>query len=141
MSYNTPVRHLQGGSVLEVAPSGTALISSGGSIQVASGASLNVAIGATFNAPGGITSGGTLGRFAFGTVGFASGVGTFATGLNRVVSASIQPISADPPGLGSFVTSVIDLTLSGAGSIIFRAGAGTLPYAAGGTVAWLAWGT
>lgn len=122
-------------------PGDTFVVDSGGSIQVLSGGVLSLAAGATLNAAGGITSGGTLGRFAFGTIGFASGVGTITTGLTRVISASIQPISADPPGLGSFTTSVIDLSLAAAGSVIFRAGAGTLPYAAGGTAAWMAWGT
>lgn len=127
MTYNVPVRNLQGGSVEEIGASGTILVRSGGALILEAGAFFS--------------NGGTVGRMTGGTVGFASGVGTFATGLTRVVSASIQPISGDPPGLGSFTTSVIDLTLSGAGSVIFRAGAGTLPYAAGGTAAWLAFGS
>lgn len=146
---NVPIQWLQSGSTFQVTPSGTILVASGGSIQVASGASiaiasggsLVVASGAAFSAPGGLVNGGTLGRWAFGTVGLTSGVGTVATGLNRVVSANVQPISADAPGLGSFTTAVVDLSLSAAGSIIIRAGAGTLPYTNNGTAAWLAFGT
>lgn len=125
MSYNTPVQILQNGSVLNITASG----------------SINMAAGAVFSAPSGLTVGGTLGRFAFGTVALTSGVGTVATGLTRVISASVQPVSPDPPGLGSFTTAIIDLTLSAAGSIIIRAGAGTLPYTNNGTAAWMAWGT
>lgn len=132
-TYNGKTYRKQGGD--------TFVVDSGGSIQVLSGGALSIAAGASFGAPSGITIGGTFGRWAFGTVGFSGGVGTFATGLTRVVSAQIQPVSADPPGLGSFTTSVIDLSLSGAGSVIFRAGAGTLPYGAGGTCAWAAFGT
>lgn len=132
-TYNGKTYRKQGGD--------TFIVDSGGSIQVLSGGVLAVAPGGVISAPSGFTIGGTFGRWAFGTVGFASGVGTFATGLTRVVSAQIQPVSADPPGLGSFTTSVIDLSLSGAGSVIFRAGVGSLPYAAGGTCAWQAFGT
>jgi hypothetical protein len=141
MSYNVPVRLLQGGSVEQTAASGTQLISSGGSIQVAAGGNIYVtdAAGITFQA--GLSLGGTVGRWAFGTAGFSGGVGTVATGLTRVISVNIQPVSADAPGLGSFVTSVVDLSLAGAGSFIMRAGAGTLPYANGGTYAWQAFGT
>jgi hypothetical protein len=140
-SFNVAIYRRQLGSVETVDASGTLQVLSGGSIQVVSGGNINIAAatGITFQA--GVSLGGTVGRWAFGTAGFASGVGTIATGLTRVVSASIQPISADPPGLGSFVTAVIDLSLSGAGSIIMRAGAGTLPYTNGGTYAWQAFGT
>lgn len=127
MSYNVPVRHLQGGSVLQVASSGTISVQSGGGLVLDAGAVFSV--------------GGTVGRWAGGTVALTSGVGTVATGLTRVLSASVQPVSADPPGLGSFTTAVIDLSLSGAGSVIIRAGAGTLPYTNNGTAAWLAFGT
>jgi hypothetical protein len=138
---NVPIQILQQGSVLNVATGGTALIASGGSVQIASGANMNVAAatGLTFQA--GISNGGTTGRWSFGTVGLTSGVGTVATGLNRVISAFGNPVSADPPGLGSFTTVVIDLSLSAAGSVIFRGGVGSLPYTNNGTLAWAAWGT
>jgi hypothetical protein len=135
-TFNTPTYRRQQGSVFTVDSGGTLQILAGGSIQNAGGVSLGAGVSVT-----NLTVGGTLGRWAFGTAGFASGVGTIATGLTRVVSASIQPISPDAPGLGSFVTAVIDLSLSGAGSIIVRAGAGTLPYTNGGTYAWQAFGT
>lgn len=149
MTYNVPVRSLQGGSVEETAASGTQLISAGGSIQVASGGiisiasggSLVVASGASFNAPGGITSGGTFGRFAFGTVGLTAGLGTIATGLTRVISATGNAVLITPSGNGSTTSVQVDLSLSGAGSVIFRSSIGTLPAAVDGTISWAAWGT
>lgn len=151
MSYNVPVRHLQGGSVLEVGPSGTALISSGGSMQVASGAVINIAAGGSFIGNGVsigtpvfnvITLGGTTAKWAFGTVGLTSGVGTIGVpGFTRVLAANANPILGEAPGLGSFTTVMIDLSLSASGSIIFHGGAGTLPYSNNGTVAWMAFGS
>lgn len=135
-SFNTPTYRRQQGSVFTVDSGGTLQILAGGSIQNAGGVSLGASVSVT-----NLTIGGTLGRWAFGTVGLTAGVGTVATGLSRVISVSVQPVSGDPPGLGSFTTSVIDLSLSGAGSIIIRMGAGTLPYTNNGTAAWLAFGT
>ena len=135
-TYNGKTYRRQPGDVFTVDSGGTLQILAGGSIQNAGGVSLGAGVSVT-----NITVGGTLGRWAFGTVGLTSGVGTVATGLTRVISASVQPVSADPPGLGSFTTAVIDLSLSGAGSVIIRAGAGTLPYTNNGTAAWLAFGT
>ncbi len=93
MSYNTPVRHLQGGSVLEVAASGTALVSSGGSIQVASGGIIQIAAGGSivnggansFSGVQTIASGGTLLVASGGSIQVASGgqlQAAAATGLS-----------------------------------------------------------
>lgn len=162
---NVPVRLLQGGSTQEIGASGTVSVLSGGSIQLASGAVLNVAAGGSFVNAGGqafsgsvlvsgslsvtgplaaplITLGGTTAKMAFGTVGLTSGVGTIGVpGFTRVLSANANPILGEAPGLGSFTTVMIDLSLGGSGSIIFHGGAGTLPYSNNGTVSWMAWGT
>ena len=151
MSYNVPVRHLQGGSVLQVASSGTIDVQSGGSIQIESGAVIQIAPGGSFIGNGVsigtpvftvITLGGTTAKWAFGTVGITSGVGTIGVpGFTRILSASANPVLGEAPGLGSFTTLMVDLSLSGSGSIIFHAGAGTLPYTNNGTVSWMAFGT
>ena len=178
MSYNTPVRILQGGSVLEVGPSGTISILSGGSFvnaggqsvsgvqSIASGGTLVIAAGGSVQgaatsgvtlagsvtvsgslsvtgvvAAPAITLGGTQGRWAFGTVGLASGVGTIATGLTTVVSAGGWSVSGVQGGLGSMSSVVIDNSLFSSGSIIFRGLAGTLAFTgSNGTVNWLAMG-
>ena len=141
MSYNTPVRLLQGGSTQEVGPSGTISIVSGGSIQVASGAIINVASGGTLNVAGAFQVGGTAGRFAFGTAGLASGVGTIATGLTTIVSVSANVISGVQGGAGSMSSAVYDDSLRASGSAIFRGLAGTLAFTGNnGTIAWIAFG-
>jgi len=192
MSYNTPVRHLQQGSVLEVGPSGTVLAASGGSIQVASGAVLSVAgsivmaAGGAFNnaagtstsagltiiasggthlyqsggslqvasggavsiaaatgfsAPAGITLGGTAGKWAFGTLGLANGIGSVQTNLTTVISATATSLSGVQGGAGSMSTVVIDPLNFANGSVIFRGLAGTLAFTGNnGTVAWWAIG-
>lgn len=164
MSYNTPVRLLQQGSVEEVGASGTLLVSSGGSIQVASGAVINVAAGGSIVNAGGqafsgsmvvsgslsvtgvvaaplLTLGGTAGRWAFGTLGLASGVGSVQTGLTTVVSAWCNSLSAVQGGAGSMSSAVIDPVNFANGSVIFRGLAGTLAFTGNnGTVAWAAFG-
>ncbi len=164
MSYNTPVRHLQQGSVLEVGPGGTISILAGGSIQNAGGqsnsgsivfsgsVSITGVLGAasgTFGAiratdgtfPGTISIGGTAGRWAFGTVGLASGVGTIATGLTTVVSAQASVISGVQGGAGSMSSAVADMSLSASGSVIWRGLAGTLAFTgSNGTICWVAFG-
>ena len=154
MSYNTPVRHLQGGSVLEVASGGTISISAGGSIQNAGAVSNSgpqtfsgsVTVSGSLSATGpvgapNITLGGTLGRWAFGTVGLTSALGTVATGLTRVVAAVGNVVAGEASGLGSTTTVQVDLSLSAAGSVIFRTSIGTLPAAVNGTISWAAFGT
>lgn len=128
MSYNVPVRHLQQGSVLQVASSGT--------ISVQSGASLVLDAGAVFSA------GGTVTRWAFGTAAITSGVGTVATGLSRVVSANANPVLGEAQSAGSVAFVYTDLSLSGAGSVIFRLGSvGGALWAANGTIGWQAFGS
>ena len=148
MSYNVPVRHLQGGSVLEVGPGGTISILAGGSIVNAGGNansgsvifSGSVSITGVIGAPA-ITLGGTAGRWAFGTVGLASGVGTIATGMTTVVSAGGFSVSGVQGGLGSMSSVVVDNSLFSSGSIIFRGLAGTLAFTGSNvTVNWMAFG-
>lgn len=199
MSYNSPVHILQGGSVIEVGPSGTIsilaggsiqnaggqsfsglnsiasggtllvasggsiqiasggamsnaglktllsggsfVIASGGSMQVAAGGAINVAGTSGFSAPAGITLGGTAGRWAFGTLGLASGVGSVSTGLTTVVSAWANSLSAVQGGAGSMSSAVIDPVNFANGSVIFRGLAGTLAFTgSNGTVSWAAFG-
>jgi hypothetical protein len=149
---------LQGGSTWTISDEGTMVVGAGGSIQVESGGVINVAAGGSIVNAGGlglgagvsltnpainvITLGGTTAKWAFGTVGLTSGVGTIGLpGFTRVLSANANPILGEAPGLGSFTTVMVDLSLAAAGSIIFHAGAGTLPYSNNGTVAWMAYGT
>lgn len=122
---NVPIQILQGGSVLQVA--------SGGSISIQSGGALT--------APSGLTVGGTLGRWAFGTVGLTSALGTIATGLGRVIAATGNVVLGEPSGLGSTTSVQVDLSLAAAGSVIFRTSIGTLPAVANGTISWMAFGT
>lgn len=148
MAYNVPVRILQGGSVLEVASGGTLNVLAGGSI-VNAGANANsgsvtfsgsLSVTGVIGAPA-ITLGGTAGRWAFGTVGLASGVGTVATGLTTVVSAGGFSVSGVQGGAGSMSSVVVDNSLFSSGSIIFRGLAGTLAFTGNnGTVNWMALG-
>jgi hypothetical protein len=148
MSYNTPVSILQGGSVINVGPSGTLNILAGGSIQNAGGQSFSGSVSfsgsAAFTGPVGapnLALGGTLGRWAFGTAGLTSALGTIATGLTRVIAATGNVISGQPSGAGSTTSVQVDLSLAGAGSVIFRTSIGTLPAVVDGTISWMAFGT
>ena len=145
---NVPVRFLQGGSVLEVASGGSISILAGGSIQNAGGQAFSgsVTISGSLSVTGplgapNITIGGTLGRWAFGTVGLTSGLGTIATGLTRVISANAAGLLGEAPNGGSVHWVLADLSLSGAGSVILRAGSANGQFGANCTVAWQAFGT
>lgn len=158
---------LQGGSQWVVAASGTLTIGAAGSINVESGGVINVASGGsvvnagvsvttavvatngTFGSiratdgtfAGTIILGGTAGRWAFGTLGLASGVGSVQTGLTTVVAAWCNSLSGVQGGLGSMSSAVIDPVNFGNGSIIFRGLAGTLAFTGNnGTVCWAAFG-
>ena len=125
MSYNTPVQILQGGSVLN--------IGAGGSLVTTSAAQV---------ALGNITLGGTVGKWSFGTATLTSGVGTLGfAGFTRVLGATANIILGEASGNGSATGVHVDLTLSGAGSVIFRALAGTLGYAANQVISYHAFGT
>ena len=142
MSYNTPVSILQGGSVLNVASGGTIVIASGGSIQNAGGVSLGAGASLTNPALNVITLGGTIGKWSFGTATLTSGVGTLGyPGFTRVMSANANIILGEASGLGSPTSVHTDYTLAGAGSIIFRAVAGTIGYAANVNIGYMAMGT
>jgi hypothetical protein len=149
MSYNVPVRILQGGSVLEVASGGTLSIASGGSIQNAGGQSFagSVTVSGSLSVTGVagapvITLGGTVGKWAFGTATLTSGVGTLGfPGFTRVMSANANIILGEASGLGSATSVHTDYTLAGAGSVIFRAVAGTIGYAANINIGYNAFGT
>ncbi len=158
-TYQTKNYGKQGGSVftvdsggrIEVLSGGTSRVATGGSIQVESGASFNIAAGGSFTGNGVsltapvfniMTLGGTIGKWAFGTQPLTSGVGTIGIpGFTRVFAATANEILGEASGAGSTTTVQIDLTLSGAGSIIFHTSIGTLPAAVGGTVSWMAFGT
>ena len=130
--YQTPINITQGGTQIIVGSGGTIVVQAGGSIQNAGGQS--------FSGP--ISLGGTSAKWAFGTAALTSGVGTIGLpGFTRIFSATANPILGEAPGLGSFTTVMVDLSLAAAGSIIFHAGAGTLPYSNNGTLSWSAYGT
>lgn len=166
---NTAVRLLQGGSVLEVASGGSISILAGGSIQNAGGLSLSgsVAVSGSLSVtgvagiavlsaasgtfggiratdgtfPGTIGLGGVVGRWDFGTLGLASGVGSVKTALTTVVSAWCNSLSGVQGGLGSMSSAVIDPVNFAQGSVIFRGLAGTLAFTGNnGTVSWAAFG-
>jgi hypothetical protein len=136
-TYNGKTYRRQPGDVFTVDSGGTLQILAGGSFQNAGGMSLGAGVSVT-----NLTMGGTLGRWAFGTAGLTSGVGTIATGLNRVVSANAAPVLGEAQGVGSAAFAFTDLSLSAAGSAIFRLGSvGGAVWAANGTIAWQAFGT
>lgn len=139
---------LQGGSTWTISDEGTLVIGNGGSVQVESGGVINVAAGGSITGNGvnltapvvnTITIGGTVFRPAYGTAALTAGVGTIATGLTRVFSAGGMPLGQ--PGLGSPNALHPDLSLSGAGSVIFYIGSPGGSYTGNGTAAWWAFGT
>jgi hypothetical protein len=149
---------LQGGSQWVISDEGTLTIGAGGTINVESGGVINVASGGSIVNGGGqsasslsvttltvtnpVTLGGTTAKWGFGTVSLTSGVGTIGLpGFTRVLSANANNILGEASGNGSATSVHVDLSLSGAGSIIFRAVAGTLGYAANQIISWQAWGT
>jgi hypothetical protein len=98
-------------------------------------------IGGTIQVTGVMLLGGTAAKWAFGTVGLASGVGTVATGLTTIVSAWANVISGVQGGAGSMSSAVYDDSLRTSGSAIFRGLAGTLAFTGNnGTIAWAALG-
>jgi hypothetical protein len=85
---------------------------------------------------------GTVGKWAFGTLSLTSGVGTLGVvGFTRVLSVNANCILGEASGNGSATGVHIDLSLSASGSVIFRALAGTLGYAANQVIAYQAFGT
>lgn len=142
---------LQSGSTWVISDEGTITIGAGGSINVESGGVINVAAGGSITGNGVsltapvfniITLGGTAFRASYGTTGLTSGVGTVATGLTRVFSANANTILGEAQSVGSASHVMVDLSLSGAGSVIYRIGSvGGGVWAANGTVSWQAVGT
>ncbi len=140
---------LASGAVINVASGGSVVIA--GALAVPSGGAINIAAGGSIAGAGVnltapvfniMTVGGTIGKFAFGTQPLTSGVGTIGVpGFTRVFSATANEILGEASGAGTTTTVQIDLSLSGAGSIIFHTSIGTLPAAVGGTVSWMCWGT
>jgi hypothetical protein len=142
---------LQGGSNWTVSDEGTLVVGNGGSIQVESGGAFHIAAGGSFTGSGVsltapvfnvITLGGTVGKWAFGTTTLTRGVGTLGfLGFTRVMSVTANVILGEASGLGSPTSVHTDYTLAGAGSIIFRAVAGTLGYAANVNIGYTGFGT
>lgn len=140
MSFNTPVRHLQGGSVLEVASSGTVKFAAGGSIQgPVALESVNAADG-TF--AGTISLGGTVGRWAFGSATLASGTALVYTGLSQIVDAGasyLAPLSAGT-GAGSATSFQVNPSRFANGTAYFLGLTGTSAFTGAGTITWRAFG-
>jgi hypothetical protein len=133
-----------------IASGGSLVIAAGGSVQTAATSGVTMAGSVTVSGSLSVTGivsaplltlGGTPGRWAYGTVGLASGVGTIATGLTTVVSVQSNVVSGVQGGLGSMSSAVADLSLSASGSVIFRGLSGTLAFTGtNGTICWLAFG-
>jgi hypothetical protein len=142
MSYNTPIRTLQDGSVAETASKGTTLISSGGSLQVASGGAVYLASGA-HTAAGTVSIGGVSGAWAFGTATMTAGGSVVVnTGLTTVIGATSNPLRAGTVlngGMGTYAVQ-IDASRFANGSILLHSVAGGTITPGGGTVAWTAFG-
>lgn len=86
-----------------------------------------------------LSLGGTVGRWAFGTAALTSGVGTIATGLASVISASASPLGGNI-GVGTISSLQVDLSLASSGSVIVRGLAAGLAFSANATVSWQAFG-
>jgi len=105
MSYNTPVRILHGGSVLEIAAGGTLLVGATSVTGVARGyayvptqGSVTVATGLTSVAGFSLTGAGAFGSFT-GLNGSVSGGNIIVTGLNGTV-AGVGPGSVSWTAFG-----------------------------------------
>lgn len=143
MSYNTPVSHLQGGSVLEVASGGTILVQSGGSIQSSGGLAA-----ANFSASGTVTAGqlllgGTAGRWAFGTATMTAGGSVFInTGLTTVVSGAANALAARAAvnAAGGTYDVQVDPARFANGTLTLISVANGTVTPGGGNVSWTAFG-
>jgi hypothetical protein len=141
--YNTPIRTLQQGSVLQIASGGTISVSAGGSIQNAGGMSAaNVTATGTVSA-GMLVIGGTVGKWAYGTATMTAGGSVFVnTGLTTVVSAAANTLAAraavNAAG-GTYVVQV-DPARFANGSITLLSVAGGTVTPGGGNVTWMALG-
>ena len=119
MSYNVPVRTLQGGSTLEVA--------TGGTVQI----------------DGVLLLGGTAIKAAYGTATITAGGSVFVnTGLTTVVSAVGNPIRAAAAVNGAAGTYQvqIDNARFANGSITLLSVSGGTVTPGGGNVTWIAFG-
>jgi hypothetical protein len=141
--YNTPIRTLQGGSVLQIASGGTLQIDSGGSVQSSGGASYaNVTAIGTLTA-GMLVLGGTVGKWAYGTATMTAGGSVFVnTGLTTVVSAAANALAARAAvnAAGGTYTVQIDPARFANGSITLLSVAGGTVTPGGGNIAWIALG-
>lgn len=133
-------QHVTG--LIEIASGGSINVASGGSIQVPSGGQIRAAAATGLSAPAGMLMNGTVMKWAMGTMTLTSGVGTLGVvGFTRVMAATANNILGEASGNGSATSVHVDLSLSGAGSVIFRAIAGTLGYGANQVISYQAVGT
>lgn len=122
------------GSIVTAGTTNTGVLLASGSVRGSPLTTAGTLIGAY------LTLGGTTGRWAFGTVGLTSGVGTIATGLTTVQGAFANAIGGNSIGAGSLTSVQLDLTLGGAGSVIMRGLTAALPFSSNSTVTWGAFG-
>lgn len=133
-------QHVTG--LTNIASGGSINVASGGSIQIPSGGQLRAAAATGISAPAGILMNGTAMKWAMGTATLTSGVGTLGiVGFTRVLAATANNILGEASGNGSATSVHVDLSLSGAGSVIFRAIAGTLGYGGNQVISYQAIGT
>lgn len=122
---NTPVRLLQGGSVQEVASSGTVLVKSGGSVQVESGGIFAVASGGRLD----VASGGTInfGASSLGAVSYGSVVLTNGGSATVGVGFPIRGVAPIIVALDGSISGVaVNTSLYSTGSAILYGMSGTL---------------
>jgi hypothetical protein len=143
MSYDTKVRILQGGEVLEVASGGTINVLAGGSIQNAGGASYGD-LTATGTLTGAFLAlGGTTGRWAFGTATMTAGGSVFINaGLTTVVAATANALAARAAvnGAGGTYFVQVDPARFANGTVTLLSVANGTVTPGGGNVAWSAFG-
>lgn len=133
-------QHVTG--LTNIASGGSINVASGGSIQIASGGQFHAVAATGLSAPAGMLMNGTVMKWAMGTATLTSGVGTLGiVGFTRVLAATANNILGEASGNGSATSVHVDLSLSGAGSVIFRAIAGTLGYGGNQVIAYQAIGT
>lgn len=146
MPANVPVRLFQGGSVLQVAASGTIDAGAAGSVSLPASVLFTTGTVVQFRATDGtfagtVSIGGTVGRWAFGSATLTNGTSLIFTGLSQVVSAHVNAVGAAPgTGAGTAASFQIEASRFANGTIYALGLIGTFSFTGAGTVLWSAFG-